>query len=205
MMRLKFFSLIFLLAWGIVRPGFAEQPTPASLVIETLNSALLDVMKNATALGYRGRFEKLAEVIDSTHNLEYIAQFSIGRKNWESLSDEQRKRFVDGFKEYSVATYANRFNGYAGEKFRVTGEQSAKRGQIQVNSLLEIPGEETVDFLYLLLADDGKLKIVNIIVQGISDLALKRAEFMSLLSDQGFDALLAHLAEKTAEYAAIEK
>ncbi|MGH8550973.1 MAG: ABC transporter substrate-binding protein [Methylococcales bacterium] len=198
-------AITLILALGIASPGFAEPPGQASQVIESLNSALLDVMKNAAALGYRGRFEKLARVIDSTHDLEYIARFSIGRKNWESLSDEQRKRFVDRFREYSVATYANRFNGYSGENFRVTGEQSAKRGQVQVTSLLEIPGEETVDFLYLLLPDNGTLKIVNIIVQGVSDLALKRAEFMSLLGDKGFDALLAHLAEKTAEYAAIEK
>ncbi|MCI0654574.1 MAG: ABC transporter substrate-binding protein [Methylococcaceae bacterium] len=197
--------ITLILTSGIAVPGFAEQSGQASQVIESLNSALLDVMKNAAALGYRGRYEKLAAVIDATHDLEYIARFSIGRKNWESLSDEQHKKFVNAFREYSVATYANRFNGYSGENFRVTGEQPVKRGQIQVTSLLEIPGEETVDFLYLLLPDDGTLKIVNIIVQGVSDLALKRAEFMSLLGDKGFDALLAHLAEKTTEYAAIEK
>jgi phospholipid transport system substrate-binding protein len=196
---------MLMLASGFASPGFAEPAGQASRVIESLNSALLDVMKNAGALGYRGRFDQLAGVIDSTHDLEYIARFSIGRKNWDSLSGEQRNQFVNSFREYSVATYANRFNGYSGENFRVTGEQPAKRGQIQVTSLLEIPGEETVDFLYLLLPNSGTLKIVNIIVDGVSDLALKRAEFMALLGDNGFDALLAHLAGKTAEYAAIEK
>lgn len=203
MIRLMGLSLILILPL-IAPPSFADPAGPATQVIQTLNTALLDVMKNAGALGYRGRYDKLAEVIESTHNLKYIAEFSIGKKNWDRLSEDQRKKFVDSFTEYSIATYANRFNGYSGEKFRVTGEQPAKRGQIQVTSLLEIPGERPVDFLYLLRPDDGKLKIVNIIVQGVSDLALKRAEFMSLIGEKGFDALLAHLAERTAEYAAIK-
>jgi phospholipid transport system substrate-binding protein len=186
-------------------PGLAEPAGQASQVVESLNSALLDVMQNAGALGYRGRYEKLAPVIEATHDIEYIARFSIGNKNWENLSAAERKKFVDSFTEYSIATYASRFNGYSGETFQVTGEQPAKRGQVRVDSLLEIPGEETVDFIYLLLPDSGNLKIVNIIVQGVSDLALKRAEFMSLINDKGIGALLALLAEKTAEYAAVKK
>ncbi len=205
MIRFIVLSLIFLPTPGIALAGFAEQPGQASRVIESLNSALLDVMKNAATLGYRGRFDKLAEVIESTHDLAYIARFAIGNKNWDKLSDDKRKKFVDSFKQYSIAIYANRFNGYSGETFRLSGEQAAKRGQVQVTSLLEIPGQESVDFLYLLLPDKGTRKIVNIIVQGVSDLALKRSEFMSLLDDKGFDALLAHLAEKTAEYAVVEK
>ncbi|MGR9105390.1 MAG: ABC transporter substrate-binding protein [Gammaproteobacteria bacterium] len=185
----------------LTSPCPAAQSTAASAVIESLNSALLETMQHAAELGYRGRFEKLAEVIESTHDLEYIAQFSIGRRNWEGLDETRQKRFVEAFRNYSIATYANRFNGYSGETFRVTGEEVAKRGQVQVTSLLEIPGEESVDFLYLLKPAQGTLKIVNIIVQGVSDLALKRAEFMSLLNEKGFDALLAHLEEKTAEYA----
>ncbi|MGH8499591.1 MAG: ABC transporter substrate-binding protein [Methylococcales bacterium] len=205
MIRLKVFPLIFFIICGIVQPGLAEQSGKASQVIESLNSALLDVMKNATALGYQGRFEKLAQVIESTHDLEYIARFSIGKTSWDKLGDDQRQKFVDSFKQYSIATYASRFNGYSGETFRITGEQAAKRGQIQVTSFLDIPGEESVDFMYLLLPDKGTLKIVNIIVDGVSDLALKRSEFMSRLVDKGFEALLTHLAEKTAEYAAVEK
>ena len=196
-------ALIFLLA--IVSATLAESTNPASQVIESLNDTLLDVMKNAEALGYPGRVKKLAGVIESTHNLEYIARFAIGKKNWENLSPDQRKAFIDRFTDYSVATYAARFNGYSGEIFRVTGEQPAKRGQTQVTSLLEIPGDETIDFIYLLAPDNGKLKIVNIIVQGVSDLALKRAEFMTLINEKGFNALLAHLQEKTAEYAETKK
>lgn len=199
--RLNILRLFILVALGMALPGFAEQPGEASQVIVTLNSALLDTMKKAKALGYHQRYKKLSKVIDSTHDLEYIARFSIGRKNWEQLGDEKRKKFVDGFREYSIAAYSSRFNGFSGEVFRVTGEQPGKRGRIQVDSVLEIPGEETVDFVYLLRLDEGKLKIVNILVEGVSDLALKRAEFKSLLADKGFDALMAHLAEQSGEYA----
>ncbi|MGH8475194.1 MAG: ABC transporter substrate-binding protein [Methylococcales bacterium] len=197
--------MLFLLLAGLARPGLAQPSGAAGRVIESLNSALVDVMKNASALGYPGRYEKLAPVIESTHDLEYIARFSIGKGNWDKLIDEQRKKFVAIFTQYSIATYASRFNGYAGETFRVTGEQAAKRGQIQVTSVLDIPGKKSVNFLYLLSGEPGSLKIVNILVDGVSDLALKRAQFMTLIADQGFDALLKHLSDQTAQFAAVEK
>lgn len=196
-------ALVFVVLFtlGVAGPSFAQQPGAASQVIESLNSALVEVMKNAGALGYSGRYDKLSKVIESTHDIEYIARFSIGKKNWDSLQDEQRKQLVENFTQYSIATYANRFNGYAGEIFRVTGEQAGKRGQTQVTSVLDIPGQKSVHFLYLLASDSGNLKIVNILVDGVSDLAMKRAQFMTLIAEQGFDALLKYLADKTAEYA----
>ncbi len=201
MIRRIFPLSIFVIIFGAASSGIAYQAGPATKVIDSLNSALLQVMKNADALRYAGRFEQLAKVIESTHDLDYIAQFAIGKRNWGNLSAEQRQQFLQVFRQYSIGTYAHQFSGYAGETFRTTGEQPGRRGQIQVSSILEIPGEESVDFVYVLLPQHGGLKIVNIIVEGVSDLALKRAEFMSILNDKGFEALIAHLTEKTSEYA----
>ena len=181
--------------------AIANPDSQAKMVVEGLNTALLTVMKDAERLGYQGRYAKLAGVIESTYDLEYIARFSVGKKNWEAIDDNGRKKFVDVFSEYCIAAYSSRFDGYTGEGFRVTGAQPAKRGRIQVNSVLEIPGEETVDFVYLLQPGEEKPRIVNIIVGGVSDLALKRAEFKTIIANEGFAALLQYLEMKTQRYA----
>ncbi|MBL8528930.1 MAG: ABC transporter substrate-binding protein, partial [Burkholderiales bacterium] len=44
-------------------------------------------------------------------------------------------------------------------------------------------------------------RIVNIVADGISDLALKRAQYTSIMEREGFDSLLAKLSQKIADYA----
>ena len=48
--------------------------------------------------------------------------------------------------------------------------------------------------------EHGKAQIINIIHDGISDLALKRAQYTSIIDRDGFPALLAKLVEKIAMY-----
>ena len=54
---------------------------------------------------------------------------------------------------------------------------------------------------YLLHHVNNQWRIVNIIVNGVSDLALKRAEYNSLLEREGFQALIAKLEEQIRGYA----
>jgi phospholipid transport system substrate-binding protein len=43
-------------------------------------------------------------------------------------------------------------------------------------------------------------KIINIIANGVSDLALKRSEYTSILERDGFEALIAKMNEKIDNY-----
>jgi len=54
-------------------------------------------------------------------------------------------------------------------------------------------------FNYVLSRFDDKWQIINVIVKGISDVALKRAEFTSIIERDGFPALLSHIEAKVAE------
>jgi len=44
-------------------------------------------------------------------------------------------------------------------------------------------------------------RIINIIANGVSDLALKRSEYTSILKKDGFDALIIKINEKIESYA----
>ena len=77
----------------------------ANVVIEELQAALIDVMKNADELGYSGRYAKLDPVIRSTHALSKIAKVAVGR-HWRQLDGETKATFVDKFSEFCIANYA---------------------------------------------------------------------------------------------------
>ena len=193
-----FFLFVLTLAYGA--PSQSKEQSP-SQVIEQLNGVLLEVMKNADALGYQGRYDRLKPVIERTHDLAFLAKFSLG-SYWNKLSAELQSQWVEKFTDYSIATYAGRFNGYTGEAFKVVSEQPWKRSRMVVKSMLIRPDEDDIELEYILSQrDSGQWRIINVLVDGVSDLALKRAEYSNILSKEGFDMLVNKLSEKISDYA----
>jgi phospholipid transport system substrate-binding protein len=65
--------------------------------------------------------------------------------------------------------------------------------------LIKADGKE-VQFDYLLRQNDQRWMIINIIANGVSDLALKRSEYSAVIRRDGFDALMTGLADKIELY-----
>ena len=193
------FSFFLLFSISVSR---AEEPSSAAAkqVVEKLNVVLIDIMKNAKQLGYQGRYQKLEPVVKETHEFEAIAQIALGN-HWKELNLEQKKQFVDKLTNLSVATYAAQFNDYGGEDFKYDSEQNMKSNRMMLRYNLTAPKEKPVKFEYILNAFNGKLVIINIVVDGISDLALKKAQYSSVIEREGFDSLMNKLGQKITDYA----
>lgn len=181
--------------------GTATGVEESIVVVEQLQQALIEAMQAGDSLGFEERYAALAPVVDQTHDMPYIARLVLGRQ-WRQLDPSQQERFVTAFRNLSVATYASRFVAYADEQF-VVGEQIPQpRGGILVLGEMHRPGGQPLPFEYHLRQNaEGGWRIVNIIVDGVSDLALKRAEYSGILADAGFSGLLQSL-EQQAEAAA---
>jgi len=193
------FLFISCLLWAI--NGFAQDSSTASAkqVVESFQAELINVMKNGQKLGFAGRYDKLYDPVSNSHDLNKIARIVIG-KEWEKLSEEQQKKLVDVFSRFSVASYAHNFKDYSGESFSFESEEETTRGGMVVHSLLAIPDDKPVKFDYMLKEKGNSWRIINIIANGVSDLALKRSEYTSILQREGFDALIAKINEKIDNY-----
>jgi phospholipid transport system substrate-binding protein len=176
------------------------QENSATAVVERFQATLIGVMRDAAKLGYQGRYDRLAPAVKESHDLPQIARITLGRY-WNQLNAEQQTLFIDTFSKLSIATYANRFNSYAGETFKTTSEENPAPDETLVRSLFVQAQGETRNFDYQLRRSDGRWRIINIIVDGVSDLALKRADYSSILGREGFAALIAKLQEKIAQSA----
>jgi phospholipid transport system substrate-binding protein len=182
----------------------ADEPDSATAVIEGFQATLLSVMRDAGDLGYQGRYQRLASEVRSTHDLHSIARIVTGRY-WRRLIAEQKMQFVDTFAELSIATYAHKFDGYSGEVFEIFSESDMKKDDKLVRTVLrKIDGEE-VRFDYQMRKKENKWMILNIIADGVSDLALKRSEYTGILRREGFDALMRKLREKISLYSHSEQ
>lgn len=195
-LRLNFMVLMVL----IILPGTgtAQQEDPTT-VVEHFQEILIEVMKNAEQWGYEGRYERLAPVVRQTHDLPIIVRVAVGRY-WGQFSKDQKKLLVDTFSELSIATYAFRFDGYSGQTFRTLSAERLHNDEAVVQTAFVESDGDTRRFDYILRRTEDGWHIVNIIVDGVSDLALKRAEYTSILRREGFDSLITKLEEKIAQY-----
>ena len=180
--------------------GVAYAEETAKQVVEEFQAELIAVMKQGKELGFKGRYDKLAPAIEKSHDLNKIARVAIG-KEWEKLSADQQKKFEDTFTELSVASYAFNFKEFSGESFKFDSEEETTRGGAVIHSYLLIPDDKSVKFDYMLKKKGDSWKIINIIANGVSDLALKRSEYTSILEKEGFDTLISKINEKIDNYA----
>ena len=186
----------------VAAPAGRAAETPAA-TIERLNAALLAAMKDAAALGYRGRYEQLAPVLRDTFDFPAMARIVVG-SHWSSISTAQQQAFTEAFTDYSIGVFADRFDGYEGETFEVLGVQPARRGAVLVqNRIVKSDGEPVaINYLTRPENDGTNWRVIDTILGGMaSELATRRAEYDGIIEKLGIGALTEALKEKTAGFA----
>lgn len=178
-------------ALAIAVSAGAETDDAPEKAIDGLHAVLLDVMKNATTLGYEGRARKLAPAIPRFYDVPFMAEKSIGRY-WGKATPDERKRFLDTFLRFMVANYAGQFDGYSGQHFETLSEEPARMDTVLVKSRLVDPKGDDVDLNYRMHKVDGAWKVIDVYLDGtVSELALRRSEFSGIVKRENFDALIA--------------
>ncbi|MGD0283416.1 MAG: ABC transporter substrate-binding protein [Dissulfurispiraceae bacterium] len=176
----------------------AAQPQAAE-VIKGFNAALLESMQKAKELGYSGRYKLLEPVIRESFAIPFMAAATVG-SNWKTWNEKQKQTFLETYTEWTIASYAGQFNDYSGERFEIDSESKPSRGTVIVVSKLIQQDNDHVDFNYHLRNIDAQWRIVDIHILGVSQLALTRAQFVSVIKLKGFDALIAMLRKKTSNF-----
>jgi len=182
-------------------PTAADSGAP-SKVVDALHENLINVMKESQTLGYEGRFKYLEPVIGKLFDIPFMAEKSVGRY-WKTVDEENRSRLLTKFGQFTVANYAGRFTGYSGQSFETLKQEASKHGTVMVYSRLDKGNGESIQLNYRLRPDkDGGWRIIDVLLNGtVSELALRRSEYSSLIQREGFAALMAALNERIDDLA----
>lgn len=185
----SFFVLALALTSAIATSQTSSPQVEASAVVNNLHSALIKSMKQADKQSYAQRYKALESVVEHSFDLDNLAQSSV-RGFWSKFSAAQQQSFKDSFKHISIHTYVQRFDGFNGERFKILDETEIARGNRQVKTQLTTGEGEKISLVYVLRPTDDGWRIANVVAQGVSDLALKRSQYVGVLKKQGVDAFL---------------
>jgi len=186
---------------AVASVGRAADSAPAA-VVRRFDDALLSILKDGEKLGYSGRYQRLRPVMQETFDLDLMSEKVLG-KSWDDLSDADRTRWREVFSEFTVANYAANFDRFTGQQFEIRGEEPSANATVLVKTLVKSPGHEDVELTYRLHQVGGRWRIMDVFLKGtVSELALRRSDYGSVLERDGFGKLVDVVRARIADLAA---
>lgn len=190
-----FFAIIGLIFSVTGTTASAAQAGVAAQPIEQLQSSLVAAMKAGSKLDYQARYQKLNPVVARAFDFPFIAKLVLG-PDWDKLSADQQRNFVVSLDKLSTSSYAKEFDSYAGQSFVFIGERDVPGGKLE--RYVFKTGDRSIHFDYQMRQSGGGWKIANVIVDGVSDLALKRGQYRKLFGARGYKGLIAWIDKQVA-------
>ncbi len=195
--RLRVGLAVFLFAFVTVSAASADPATPSSLV-SRFQAGLLETMRAAKVLGLQGRFRKLEPLIGQTFHLPLMVA-TAAAPFWRPAPVEHRRALLAAFERMSVSTVATLFDDYGNETFEIVRERATKGPTVLVDTRIVRPEKDPIEITYVTARLRDRWWIIDIIVGGgISEIKVRRGEYLSPLKQGGLPELTRKLSE-TAE------
>ncbi|MEE3000164.1 MAG: ABC transporter substrate-binding protein [Pseudomonadota bacterium] len=177
-----FFTISLILSASITQVRATEYAAGAEKFISSLASkaevSLLS--EKISAAEHQRRFREL--MLDS-FDLKGVGKWVIGRY-WRRISKSERTKYLSLFEEFIVATYSKRFRGYTKAKLQINGTTQHK-SSVFVNSQINREGSKPIRVVWRVKVLNGKHKIIDIIIEGVSWIQTQRSEFVSVIRNSG--------------------
>jgi len=176
-----------------------EDTAAARAVVESFHEVLLGCMQETDELGFQGRYDRIFSALGESFDLPLMARSALG-STWKQLEDQQLSDFIELSRRLSATRYADNFDGYDEQRFETRSEKPAARGTILVMTKLVQPKDENVSFDYRLRRTKDGWRIIDVQLDGlISELAVRRAQYRSLIEREGFARLMEVMESKIEE------
>lgn len=144
----------------------------------------------------------LAPAIDASFDIPFMGAKVLGR-HWRQLDDASRARWLETFRDLTISTWASRFPPGSEIAFEVQHVEPAARGTAMVHTELVRVTEDPVEIHYRLRETEAGWRIIDIYLNGtVSELALRRSEYGSVIERDGFDSLVTSLSDRISSNSA---
>lgn len=189
----------YLLVVGVAPSALGDTPQAraAAFIEELTNTAIRELTD--PDLSQDLQEQRFRQIIHDHVAVKSIARWVLGGRQWRRASEDQRNRYVVLFGDLMVATYSHRFQSYAGEELVIEGTQGIDATQTLVRSAMLRPGSDrAIKIDWRVRETSGQLRVIDVMVEGLSLAQTQRSEFTSFLraNGQSIDALIANLEER---------
>ncbi len=194
----KFITLLLTFVMSIsFEANAAIDGKKAENFIKNVTNTGIEELINSNA-SEQEKQEKFTKLFNEDLDLDFIGKFVLGRY-WRTADAKQRKEFIDVYRKLNIQTWSERFNEFKGKHFEFTGtEKSKSADQIFVNTQVPMQEGAPASVKWRVKETNGKLRIVDIIIENVSLAQTARSEYTSYIqkSPNGIDGLIKDLKAK---------
>lgn len=199
---MKKFIFLFLPCFLWIQGANAvDNSKPAEAFMGQIGEKVITLLTDKS-ISDQERANQFREILETRFNVKAIGKFVLGRY-WKQASNEEKERFLELFKETTVASYATRFTDYTSERFDILGSRPEADGGVTVFSQIVRPGNQVIPIDWKIFEKNGEMRIYDVILEGISMGITQRSEYASVIQHGGGklqslnDALEKKLASNT--------
>lgn len=172
-----------------------KDPNDPNELLRAKWDAVISVLQNKD-IDEKDKESQIDEIVSPLFDFPLMAKLALGRKHWPKLTPPQREKFTRLFAERLKTSYRKKITLYAGEKALFKSAVKKKR---TVHIPMElISDDKTVAMLYKLRKADGRWKVYDVQIQGVSILLTYRSQFDDILRRSSVEDLLARLEKQPA-------
>jgi phospholipid transport system substrate-binding protein len=172
---------LVVIAGVLVTPRFAAAGDDPADFIRILGNQGLAVIRSSANLDQKATY--FHQMLRQDFALTDISRFVLG-PYWRVASGTQRREFRSLFEDYLVHYYGQRFAQYDGENLRVNGSRSGPAG-VTVTSQIIRPQGPRIEVDWQLVVSDGRYKISDVSIDGVSMALTQRSEFAAIVQRNG--------------------
>ncbi|MFQ5620154.1 MAG: phospholipid-binding protein MlaC [Rhodospirillales bacterium] len=173
---------------------------PAAEAVRKMAEEAMGVLSD-TSLSAEQRAEAVRRLMARDIDIPPIARFVLGRY-WRGASEQQRQAYMEAYSDYVLAAYTAKIGSgsTAVERFDVVKTQAHGTKDFLVYSVVARAGGEPTHAIWRLRQRDGRYRIIDLMVEGISMVQTQRQEFVSMMRSYhgDVDKLIETLKERTS-------
>jgi phospholipid transport system substrate-binding protein len=189
-------ALVGLILLTGVAAGNVRAADPGAFVQSLGNQAIAQLTDRS--LTEQERERRFRVLLTQNFDIPAIGRFVLGRY-WKTASSAQQSAFLKTFEDVLVKRFTPMFAKYGGETFQICRVvQDPDPKYATVCSVVNSPDGQPVNVYWRTRQSGGKLKIIDVVVEGASMAITLRSEYASVIQSNGgsVDALISSLRQK---------
>ena len=192
-------ALAFAVQLSVATTGARAQSGEAEAFVADLGDSAVQVLEDETLTAETAEAQ-FRDLFQRGFDIPTIARFALGTY-WRAATDEEKETYLALFEDLVVITYSRRFGEYSGEQLIVRGSRPEGQRDIMVLSDIIRPDGPPVAVGWRVREQDVGLRIIDVVIEGVSQGITQRDEFRSIIQRNGgqLDALFEIMRNNIAE------
>ena len=180
---------------------YSEALPPEKVILSAANDLFLDVEKNKSLYeeDITVFYERVDNILSPIVDFDVLIKNIIGKKNYQSTSDDLKNRFKLALKGQLIRIYAKTIIEYSNSKITIIDSTKNKSFYLVKTELSIGPGKPPFQVIYVMKKTDDKWKIVEVVANGLRLVKSLRKSLLPEIEEKGIEAVISRLESDSIE------